>query len=63
MSQKTDALVSCLSMNLSVSDSWGIGDLNLNSSGTLISLIYRHCCTVQKVDIKEGGKLTECHSN
>ena len=27
-------------MNVSVSNGWGIGDLNFNPSGTLIHLIY-----------------------
>ena len=37
----------------SVFDSFGIGDLNFNLTGTLIRLIYRHCCTAQKIVIDE----------
>ena len=35
----------------SVSDSWGIGDLNL--TGTLIRPVYWHCCTAQNIVIDE----------
>jgi hypothetical protein len=36
---------------VTVSDAWGIGELNLNLPRTLICLIYRHCYTVQKIVI------------
>ena len=38
---------------VSLSDSWGIGDLDFNLTGTLIRLIYRHYCTAQKIVIDE----------
>ena len=45
---------SCLSDScLSVSDAWEIGEINSNLTWTLIRLIYRHCCTVQKIVINE----------
>ena len=37
----------------SVSDAWGVGELNSNPTGTLIRLIYRHCCTAQNIVIDE----------
>ena len=43
----------CLFMYLSLSNTWAIGDLNCNPTGTLICLIYRHCCTTQKIVIDE----------
>ena len=62
LASKGDTFV-CLSDCVTVSHALGIEILINPTVGlikrTLLRLFYRHCCTAQTVDIKEGGKLTE----